>query len=56
MKIASGGIARINARHALTQNDFIIISGVIESFLCLTKWMLVLCEILFIEVAVFFKI
>ena len=56
MKIASGGIVRINARHVLTQNDFIIISGVIELFLCLTKRIFVWFGIiLFIEVAVFFK-
>jgi hypothetical protein len=42
MNMASGGIVRIRARDVLTQNDFIIISGVIESFLRLTKLIFIL--------------
>ena len=54
MNMASGGIVRIRARDVLTQNDFIIISGVIVSFVCLIKWSIVLRgALLFIEVAIF---
>jgi hypothetical protein len=56
MNMVSGGIVSINARDVLTQNDFTIISGVIASFLCLTKRIIVLCgTLLFIEVATFFE-